>query len=196
MSELASEFPLEPAASSHDADRVADGFRRFTRALARREDAAWGEFYDGYQHRLRGYLDTCWHGEPHAIDDLLQDTLVRAVKHIRPFPDEQVLWSWLTVLARSAVADHGRKRSRFRAFLDRFQHQPQDAPATRPDERLDQALGNLAPADRDLIHLKYELSRSVREIAAALDTTEKAVESRLTRCRIRLRRQLDRLSKQ
>lgn len=195
MPELVSGLPLDPAASSAGASHAAGGFRDFTRALARGEDAAWREFFDRYHHRLRGYLAACWHGEPDAIDDLLQDTLVRAVKHIRAFADEQVLWSWLTVLARSAVADHGRKRSRFRAFLDRFRKQPAREQATTPDERLALALAKLAPADRELIRMKYEHGDSVREIGAALAVTEKAVESRLTRCRTRLRQQLDRLER-
>ncbi|MFP6855672.1 MAG: sigma factor [Roseibacillus sp.] len=52
-------------------------------------------------------------GEPSHLDDLLQETLLRAVRYMRVFHDEAALWSWLTVLARSAVADHGRRRSRW-----------------------------------------------------------------------------------
>ncbi len=115
------------------------------------------------------------------------------MKHVRAFDDEQVLWSWLTVLARSAVADHGRKRSRFQAFLERFRKQAQREAATTPDQRLAIALRKLAPADRELIRMKYENGDCVRDIAAALAITEKATESRLTRCRTRLRQQLDRL---
>jgi RNA polymerase sigma-70 factor (ECF subfamily) len=194
MPELVSGLPLDPAAASADAGHAAADCRAFTRALARGEDAAWREFFDRYHYRLRGYLAACWHGEPDAVDDLLQDTLVRAVKHVRAFDDEDVLWSWLSVLARSAVADHGRKRYRFRAFLDRFRKQADREPNNTPDERLAIALTRLAPGDRELIRMKYEHGDSVRDIAAALDTTEKAIESRLTRCRARLRKHLDRLA--
>lgn len=196
MTELVSRIPSNSTTLSTDSDHVAGGFQIFTRALARGEDAAWRDFLDRYGRRLRGYLTTCWHGDPHVVDDLLQEMLIRAVKHIRPFAEEEILWSWLTVLARSVVADHGRKQTRFHAFLERFRLQPPpQKPSSTPDNRLEQAIAELAPADRKLIRMKYEHSDSVRKIATTLAISEKAVEGRLTRCRTRLRRKLDNLTK-
>lgn len=174
-------------------DQTTMEFRSFTQDLARGKDSAWREFFELYHRRLRAYLSACWRGEPDLIDDLLQEALVRAVKHMRPFDDEEVLWSWLTVLARSVANDQGRKRSRFRAFLDRYKNQATPEHTGAPDQRLDLALTKLAPDDRDLVRRKYEDGASVREIAAELETSEKAVESRLTRCRKRLQKHLNRL---
>lgn len=174
-------------------DRAAVALRSLTRDLAQGKEAAWRQFFDLYHQRLRAYLGVCWRGERDVIDDLLQDTLLRAVKHIRIFDDEAALWSWLTVLARSAVNDHGRKRSRFRGLLDRVRGQTATPPSRAPEQRLEQALAQLAPEDRDLIQRKYEEGESVREIAAALGTSEKAIESRLTRCRQRLHKHITRI---
>ena len=51
-------------------------------------------------------------------------------------------------------------------------------------------LQKLDTETRHLLHLKYDQNRSVREIALELNLSEKAVESRLTRARQKLRKLL------
>ena len=159
----------------------------FLKALVEGREAAWEEFHRRYAHRLRAYLQALWHGPPHQLDDLLQDTLLRTVKYLKPLPDEEALWSWLTVLARSVVADHGRKQSRLGRFLRLFHQEPR--PVLRDTgEELARALTRLDEDSRTLLQLKYEESRSTREIANFLSLTEKAVEGRLARARHKLRK--------
>jgi RNA polymerase sigma factor (sigma-70 family) len=54
-------------------------------------------------------------------------------------------------------------------------------------ELLAQKVASLPPEERELITQKYFLRRSVREIAAAQQNSEKAVESKLTRVRRKLK---------
>lgn len=163
-----------------------DGILALTRGLARGEEESWAQFYDQYHRRLRGYLAACWRGEPECLDDLLQETFVRAVRHMKPFHDEATFWSWLIVLGRSAVADRGRKETRMRRFLSSFRI---ERPVRMPsDEELQSALAKLSPEERALLKWKYEDSLSVAEISAELKISGKAVESRLTRARQSLRR--------
>jgi len=42
-------------------------------------------------------------GNEHAAREALQAALVRVVRHVRLFDAEDKFWSWLTVLARSAL---------------------------------------------------------------------------------------------
>ena len=108
----------QPMSSDHAVSLAGDNdpdHRRFLDALIAGREDAWSDFHQRYAHRLRAYLRVLWHGPDHHLDDLLQLTLLRAVKHIsktKTFATEEALWSWLTVLARSAIADHGRKTSR------------------------------------------------------------------------------------
>lgn len=170
-------------ATAADAD---DGTPALTRALAGGDEAAWREFHDSRRRRVRAYLGALWHGPEEALDDLVQETFLRAVRHMRVFPSDEVLWSWLAVLARSAAADAGRRRGRFRRFLDRFAADRGGLPATlTPD--LEEALARLPGDAALLLRLKYEECRSCREIAAGAGLSEKAVESRLTRARKLLR---------
>jgi RNA polymerase sigma-70 factor (ECF subfamily) len=165
-----------------------------TGRMARGEEAAYREFYDAYFQRLFGYLLVVTHGHEEAAREALQATMLRVVRHIKPFVTEEVFWSWLTLLARSSVIDEHRKQSRYLNFLGRlFGSRPDDSsPAREGTEEqllaiLEANLPRLAVDDRDLIQRKYYERCSVKEIAAALGLTEKAVEMRLARARLRLK---------
>jgi RNA polymerase sigma-70 factor (ECF subfamily) len=127
------------------------------------------------------------------MHEALQECLRRVVRNVRLFDDEEVFWSWLTVLARSALSDHGRKRRRYFAFLVRFAQQAEfNVPSTvvgddRVAEALDRAVGDLDTDDQILVRMKYFEQIPVREIAGQLNSTESAIESRLVRIRRKLK---------
>ena len=156
---------------------------------------AWRTFHDVYFDRLWRYLLVAAAGREDAAREAVQGTLVRAARHIKVFRDQAVFWSWLTVLARSALADETRKRRRYFAFLDRFtQHASVENDGVSDAEvegRLKTLLENqvaaLPPDERELVRQKYFAHRTVREIADDLQTTEKAVESKLSRARKKLK---------
>jgi len=156
---------------------------------------AWRTFYDAYFDRLWRYLLVVAAGQEDAAREALQGALVRVTRHIKVFRDENVFWSWLTVLARSAFADESKKHRRYFLFLDRFTRQASvelDAANERQtDERLKSLLERhvalLPPDERELVEQKYFARRTVREIANELQMTEKAVESKLSRLRKKLK---------
>ena len=166
-----------------------------TRRMAAGDETAYRLFYDAYFDRLWRYLIVVTAGNEDAAREALQTALTRVVRHIRVFSSEPVFWSWLTVLARSALTDQTRKRRRYLAFLDRFSRHAVTESARpdvdRPDERLRQLLEHhiaaLADDERRLVEAKYFARRSVRDIATELQTTEKTIESRLTRIRQKLK---------
>jgi RNA polymerase sigma-70 factor (ECF subfamily) len=166
-----------------------------TRRMADGDELAYRSFYDAYFHRLSRYLLVVTAGDEEAAREALQSALVRVVRHVKVFPSDSVFWSWLTVLARSALSDQTRKRRRYLAFLDRFawhtgaQQTAPDAPeadamlVTLPES----SLGVLPFDERRLVEAKYFARRSVRQIAEELNLSEKAVESRLVRIRHKLK---------
>ena len=163
--------------------------------MAKGDESAYRTFYDAYFYRLSRYLLVVTAGDEDAAREAIQATLVRVVRHIKPFTTEGVFWSWLTVLARSALSDQTRKRRRYLAFLDRFtQHagaQQSDSENGEADAQLlaflERGLEDLPGEERDLVERKYFTRQSVREIAGELQTSEKAVESRLGRIRHKLK---------
>jgi RNA polymerase sigma factor (sigma-70 family) len=162
-----------------------------TRRLVVADDAAWSEAHARYAPRLFRYLLVAARGDEQAARDALQGAFVRAVRHARVFSTEEAIWGWFTLLARHTLADARRSTSRWRAFLDRFR----DAPASEESnaegdplsDRLDEALSRLSDPDRVLLEQKYFEAATVRDLAAAANTSEKAIESRLARARNRLR---------
>lgn len=164
-----------------------------TRQMQAGNEAAYREFYQRYFHRLLRYLFVVTHGQEDVARDALQAALLRVVRYIKPFESEEVFWSWLTVLARSAAADLQRKEIRHLGLLQRFfRHRPAPSePNIDSDAELDKLLGaNLAALTEDervLIQRKYFERQSVATIAATLGLTEKAVDSRLVRVRRKLK---------
>ncbi len=163
--------------------------------MAGGNEAAYRQFYDAYFDRLLRYLLVVTGGNEEAAREALQLALVRVVRHVRVFESEEKFWSWLTVLARSALADESRKRRRYFAFLDRFTRHQVTGPFAMDNGEADHQLRALLESkltalpedERQLIEQKYILRQSVREIADGQQTTEKAVESRLSRVRHKLK---------
>lgn len=159
------------------------------------DEMAYRAFYDAYFGRLSRYLLVVAGGNEDAMNEALQGTLMRVVRHIKVFQSEEVFWSWLTVLARSALADETRKRRRYFSFLNRFTRHAEveldGANFNRADERLqillEQKVASLPPDEQKLIGQKYFARRAIREIASEQQTTEKAVESKLSRIRRKLK---------
>ena len=167
---------------------------QLTSAMRRGEEEAYREFFRLYFHRLLAYLIVVTRGDEELARDLLQQTMIKVAKHIRVFDDEAVLWRWLALLARSAAIDHGRKSQRYFGFLKRFWNFRAPPPSTENEGEFEVALPEqmqlLNPEDRRILEKKYFDRSSVKDIAAELNLSEKAVESRLTRARAKLKQQL------
>lgn len=175
---------------------VKDGaLASLTARMARQDEAAFVEFLNIFRDRLFRYAIVLNRGDEENAKEAMQQTMVRVVRHIRTFDDEDIFWSWLTRIIRSVVIDDARKRTRHRTLLDRFFGQrrtPQAEHVSTTDSptllnRLEARLPELSPSNADLIRRKYFLGETSREIAVHLNTTEKAIESRLVRIRRRLR---------
>lgn len=181
-----------------------DPILMLTEGLVQGRDEAYLALDQIYRGRLRAYLAVVCHGNPQAAEEALQETWLRVSRHARLIPTEPELWRWLATLARSAAVDGARRRSRYRAALDRYWSWIRGSPApgyeedpSDAEEALEQmamlleaGLDALPEGERRLLVARYREHRSVRELAQDLGVTEKALESRLFRLRTQLRRQL------
>jgi len=164
-----------------------------TAGMAGGDEEAYRRFYGLYFDRLLRYLLVVT-GNEQSARDALQLTLLRVVRHAKRFESEAAFWSWLTVLARSSVADESRRTGRYLSFLGRFFEHAQFAASAPPSdadarlmELLEASLAALPAEERELLERKYFAGEPVRQIADETQTTEKAVESRLGRVRRRLK---------
>lgn len=140
---------------------------------------------------MLAYLLTVTRGNEALARDLVQQTMLKVARHVRVFEDEAAFWRWLTVLARTAAVDEARKSQRYFAFIERWwrgrTEEPVDDRADRLEEMLSSGFEQLEPDERTVLEKKYLEESSVREIALTLGLSEKAVESRLTRARVKLK---------
>jgi RNA polymerase sigma-70 factor (ECF subfamily) len=159
----------------------------------RRGDArAFDRFYAAYFDRLYRFLLVLCRGKEDLTRDALQETLVRVLKHVRPFPDEPAFWRWLTRVARTALVDLLRKaKTRAEVSLEPLLDGLSPPDEDRTDhvllEALGRALGRLAPDERALIEAHYLAGTPQRALALDQETTRKAIETRIARIRRKLK---------
>jgi RNA polymerase sigma-70 factor (ECF subfamily) len=175
---------------AEEATPLTNDIAEMTRAMVRGDQGAWVLFHEGYSNRLHRYLLVVARGDEQGAEEMLQLTLTRVARHIRQFNAEEVFWSWLTTLARSAAVDEIRKRVRRDGFFRRLREEAMPLATPSADganellrAALEESLALLAEGERRVLERKYLEGASVREIAAESATTEKAIESRLGRAR-------------
>jgi RNA polymerase sigma-70 factor (ECF subfamily) len=192
---LASRVSAEDNLTLRTAGEPLSALAHLTIGLAAGDESAFREFHAAYFDRLLRYLLVILRGDEAGARDALQETLLRVARHARRCETEAEFWGWLTVLARSAALDAGRRQSRYWAAVKRFMLGQTEAETTDGyasirtvlHASLERGLEELDALDRRLIESKYFEQASVAELAAQTGLTEKAVESRLHRARQQLR---------
>ena len=141
--------------------------------------------------------------EPQAVDEVLQEVALAAVKQAAPLADASKVAPWLYRLAVLQSLLYRRKCGRRRRLHERFgdEARRRDGESSSGDplawllaeERrglVRQALASLARKDAEILLLKYSEHWNYHEIAAHLGIGHAAVEARLHRARRRLRQEL------
>jgi len=120
-------------------------------------------------------------GERAEVDELVQDTFVRAFASIDTFRGESSFRTWLFTIERRLLIDRRRAEKRRR---DRTEIQEDDAAteydaldnvvADETQRRLQRAVERLSPTQREVFALRVGEGLSYKEIADAVGTTEGA----------------------
>ena len=128
--------------------------------------------------------------DPADIDELIQDTFLHLLDALPLFRYRSSLSTFTMSIARHELSDYWRKRYAKRII--------RTVPMVREvsislftsatvSQKINQALENayrqMKPTQVKLLKLKYEEGKSVKEIAAILGVTAKAVEAHLYRAR-------------
>jgi RNA polymerase sigma-70 factor (ECF subfamily) len=141
-------------------------------------------------------------GEPQAVDEVLQEVALAAVRQAAPLADAAKVAPWLYRLAVRQALLYRRKCGRRRRLQSRYTERAEHADRPQPPEPLGwllaeerraqvrQALARLAPRDAEILLLKYSENWGYQQIADHLGVSHAAVEARLHRARGRLRQEL------
>lgn len=167
-------------------------------AIRRGDRAAVSAFYE--RHLLSVWRYACWrlNDDIHAAQDVVSETFLEAVRGLRAaearVPADGAAAAWLTGIARNKVADCLRQRQRSIKAIAAWRGEVIGARGREPEPGTDleraetkaqvvEVMNSLPDEERLVLELKYLEGLSVREMAARLSRTEKAIESLLFRGR-------------
>jgi len=159
--------------------------RQLADRLARGEEAAFEQLYDACADRLLRFL-TLRLGCRQQAADVLQTTMLRAVKSRRRFARVDHPVAYLFQIARNEAARQIRKRSRRVSTTpitgDLLRQWVGDPACQREDaEVVAMALARLTAEDRELVELKIYAGLTFREIAAVTGRPQASVATRYRR---------------
>jgi len=142
-------------------------------------------------------------GEPQAVDEVMQEVALAAVRQQAPIADPSKVAPWLYQLAVRQSLLYRRKQGRRRKLTDRYarRRRPTEHDTRAPDplgwllseelrHRVREAVRRLSRRDAEILLLKYTEDWSYKRLAEHLGTSQSAVEARLHRARQRLRSEL------
>ena len=120
-------------------------------------------------------------GVREELDELVQDTFVRAFAALDSFRADSSLRTWLFTIERRLVLDRRRAARRQPEMVEVM---PEDAAtgfhaldgmvASETEARVRNALDTLSPMQRDVFTLRVQEGRAYKDIADILGTTEGA----------------------
>jgi RNA polymerase sigma-70 factor (ECF subfamily) len=120
-------------------------------------------------------------GERAEVEEIVQDTFVRAFASMEGFREASSLRTWLFSIARNVCRDRARANRRAVPVvpIDETHAQTENDPlevavATETESRLVAALDGLTETQRAVFTLRVSEGMSYREIAAVVGTTEGA----------------------
>ena len=140
-----------------------------------------------------------------VADELFQDVWMNAIRVRASYVPTAKFTTWLYTLAHNRLVDHWRARGNVRVdsldddcdgetgtLVDAIPGSRVDEPETRVESRatrarIDAALGELPPAQRDAFLLHIESGMSLADIAALTGTGEETVKSRVRYAYAKLR---------
>lgn len=164
----------------------------------RKDRNAQGELYARYASRLYTlcfrYLE-----DTEEARDLMHDSMIKALDNIKSFRNDSEcsLYVWLRKITLNMVFDTLRQNNRFREISlelisdDDLQNveDSDDEPAQEiPESVFKQVISTLTPVRRAVFNMYYIDGFSHKEIAKALDITERGSTSILAKARASVRK--------
>ena len=83
---------------------------RLVRKIRRGDETAFRYVFDEYYDRLYRFSLARTRGDVHAAEDLVQQTMSRAIKGLATYRGEAQLQTWLFTICRNTITDWQRKK--------------------------------------------------------------------------------------
>ena len=136
-----------------------------------------------------------FHSSPHDVDDLVQETVLKALSNADKFQEGTSLKSWMFTIMRNSFCTKFAVRKREHVGMeDDAATGPSVAPAQEwvmRGQELQLAIANLPPHHRTALVLTFIDGLSYEEAAARCNCAVGTVKSRVNRARQQLAKQLN-----
>jgi RNA polymerase sigma-70 factor (ECF subfamily) len=176
------------------------------KSMLRGEQRAFDAFFDAYASRLGAFAARRSSLDAAAIEDVVQTTMINAMRSLATFRGGSSLFTWLCQICRNQIADARRKAARqpmVRSLDEMIEERPLAQVVQLTDYRdpLDEcaaegdrgavrkAINRLPAHYARILELRFGDELTVPEIAHVLQVSESAAESQLVRARQAFRMQ-------
>ena len=163
---------------------------RLIQLAAQGDESACQKILNLYKGRIFSYLYRLVKNYQDA-EDITFDTFIRCFKSVNSFDINRPFSTWLFSIAHNLVIDFFRKNKQDYEYLDE-RHAISDDFVEKYErnkklEKVEKALANLSPIDREIVILFHREEDSYEEISKILNLPVTTIKTRLHRARKRLR---------
>ncbi|MCB1645197.1 MAG: RNA polymerase sigma factor [Pseudomonadales bacterium] len=182
------------------------------RELMAGDERAFNAFFNDYFPRLYRFALTRLDADDDTIRDVVQTTMMNAMKGMSSYRGEASMFTWLCQICRNEINGYFRKLSRsvpvvpqdddaIRPILESLESDESDTPegmfeGVQMKRLIQEVLDHLPANYGDALEWKYIEGFSVSEIAERLEVTDLAAQSLLARARTAFRDALVKISPQ
>ncbi len=185
--------PREPAADVASEIRGSESVRSLTRAIARGDTEAFGKFYEAWFDRAFAMARSVSRRDESFCLDIVQDTMLRAVRYMKPLSTEESLGNWMGRAVLSATIDRLRREKRRpqrerEAAVRLLAREGEQVADEEQVKWLQDQLEILPWKDRQLIRERFEHGKTLKEAGAVVGLSVHAAHGRIRRIIERLRK--------
>ena len=156
------------------------------------DDDAWRELVQRFSRYVYAIAVQAYRLPPSDAEDVFQEVFTRAYENLHKLRDDSAIRPWLAQLTRRLCLDTIRASSRVQPE-ESLEPQGADDTIAKLDEALviHEALATLPDNCREILDRFFARDESYRNIGDALDLPAGTIASRISRCLVKLRGELE-----
>jgi RNA polymerase sigma factor (sigma-70 family) len=158
------------------------------------DQQAWAALVERFSRYVYAIATQGFRLRDHDAEDVFQEVFARAYERLDSLRSDEAFQPWIAQLTRRVCVDRLRTGSREEASDDEeLATDPDEDAIARVDEALDvhEAMAGLPGSCREILDRFFARDESYRTIGEALELPAGTIASRISRCLVKLRMELE-----
>ena len=157
------------------------------------DEAAWRELVDRFSRYVYAIALQAFRLPPHDAEDVFQEVFARVYERLDSLRDDEALRPWIAQLTRRLCIDRLRAGAREQPAEEELPDQPAADVLAELEQAFDVhgALASLPDNCREILDRFFARDESYRTIGEALELPAGTIASRISRCLVKLREELE-----